>query len=139
MTREANPVRSLDFRIPFHRIEASHVAPGIRGILEEARKRVEELAEAGGERTYDNTVRALDRITERVDRAVDPVQHLMAVAETPELRKAWNEVLPEITRFRTWLRLHPGLWDAVREAGEGEDADALEGVHARHMEKTLRE
>jgi len=139
MTADANPVCSLDFRIPFHRIEASHVGPGIRWVLDEARERVEDLAGAGGERTYGNTIRALDRITERVDRAVDPVQHLMSVAETPELRQAWNDVLPEITRFRTWLHLHPGLWAAVREAGESEDAAELEGVHARHMEKTLRE
>ncbi len=134
-----NPVLSLDFRVPFHRIEPDDVAPGIRTVLAEARERVEALADAGAPRGYQETIRALDEITERVERAVTPVRHLMSVAETPELREAYNDVLPDITRFWTWLRLHQGLWTAVREVAGAEEAAALEGLHARHLEKTVRD
>ena len=139
MSREENPVRSLDFRIPFHRIDASHVVPGVRETLREARDRIETLVAEGSPRSYRTTVRGLDRITVRVRRALKPVRHLMAVAETPELREAYNEVLPEISQFWTWLYLHDGLWGAVRQAAEGEEAEDLEAVHARHLRKTVRD
>ncbi|MDX1568728.1 MAG: M3 family metallopeptidase, partial [Longimicrobiales bacterium] len=147
-----NPLLSLEFRIPFHRIEPEHVEPGIRTVLEEARSRVEDLVARGGQgsseggsqvsgppRTYENTIRELDAVAERVRRAVTPVSHLMSVAESPELRKAYNTVLPEISNFWTWLRLHEGVWTAVKAVAESAEAERLEGIHARHLEKTVRE
>ncbi|MFP3948282.1 MAG: M3 family metallopeptidase, partial [Longimicrobiales bacterium] len=134
-----NPLLFLDFRIPFHRIDPEHVEPGIRAVLEEARNRVESLVAGGTHRTYENTVRELDAVAERVRRAVTPVSHLMSVAESPELRKAYNAVLPEISEFWTWLRLHEGLWTAVKAVAGSAEGERLEGIHARHLEKTVRE
>lgn len=134
-----NPLLSLDFRIPFHRIEAAHVEPGIRSVLEEARSRVEALASADGPRTYENTIRRMDEIARRVRRAVKPVTHLMSVSESADLRAAYNAVLPEISAFWTWLTLHEDLWAAVKAAAKSPGAAELEGVDARHLEKTLRD
>ncbi len=137
MTRDQNPLLSLDFRIPFQRIEAAHVVPGIRQVLEEARSRVERIAAAPAAPSFEGTVRELDRICQRVRRTVKPVRHLMSVAETPELREAYNEVLPEISTFWSWLYLHDGMWEAVRRVAEGDEAHTLDGVRARHLEKTV--
>jgi len=139
MTDASNPLLSTEFRIPFHRIRPEHVRPGVRQILERARSEVEAIVDAPGPRSYGNTIRTLDEIVERVERGVSPVRHLVSVAETPELREAYHEVLPEVTRFWSWLRLHPGLWEAARSVGEAEEAAELHGLDARHLEKTLRE
>jgi oligopeptidase A len=45
----------------------------------------------------------LDVATERLSRAWGVVGHLNAVADTPELRAAYNEALPRVTEF--WTRL----------------------------------
>src|SRR6185295_10584574 len=47
--------------------------------------------------------RVLDVATERLGRAWGVVGHLNAVADTPELRAAYNEALPRVTEF--WTRL----------------------------------
>ncbi len=45
----------------------------------------------------------LDVATERLGRAWGSVNHLNAVADTPELRAAYNAVLPKVTEFYTRL------------------------------------
>jgi oligopeptidase A len=47
--------------------------------------------------------RALDVSTERLGRAGGAVSHLNIVADTPELRAAYNAALPRVTEF--WTRL----------------------------------
>jgi oligopeptidase A len=47
--------------------------------------------------------KVLDVATERFSRAWGAVGHLNAVADTPELRAAYNEAMPRVTAF--WTRL----------------------------------
>ncbi len=47
--------------------------------------------------------RVLDVATERLGRAWGVISHLNAVADSPELRAAYNAVLPKVTEF--WTRL----------------------------------
>src|SRR4029453_9920511 len=47
--------------------------------------------------------KVLDTTTEKLGRAWGVVSHLNSVADTPELRAAYNEALPRVTDF--WTRL----------------------------------
>lgn len=135
---ETNPLIRRELPIPFGRIAPEHVAPAIRRALADAEREIEELAAFDGERTYANTLSRLDEIVERLGRVIRPVSHLMAVMSSPELRAAYDEVLPEFSAFYARLPLNARLWSAVREYAEGPDAAALTGIRARHLEKTVR-
>ena len=52
---------------------------------------------------YDAIAGVLDVATERLGRAWGAVSHLNSVADTPELRAAYNETLPKVTEFYTRL------------------------------------
>ena len=115
MSTDANPLLNLDFRIPFDRIHADHVEPAIAELLRQAR------AGPGGPgpppagpRTCDNTMAALDELTEPLDRAMAVVRHLEAVATYPELRAAHNAVEPEVSAFYTSIPLNAGLWKNIK-------------------------
>jgi oligopeptidase A len=135
---ETNPLLSRELPIPFGRITPAHVVPAIRHALAEAEREVEELVAFPGERTYANTVERLDEIGERLARVIRPVSHLTSVMSSPELRAAYEEVLPEYTAFYARLPLDPRLWRALREYAETGEAKALTGVRARYLEKSLR-
>jgi len=137
---EPNPFLSRDFQIPFHRMAPSHVAPAVRTALSRAGDAVAHL-EAGGPDplTWDTTLGELDRITERLRRVTSPVHHLLAVAESPELREAWNEVLPDVTTFWSRLYLNRGIWERLRAFSETPEAAQLDPLHQRHLRRTLRE
>ncbi|MDP9347615.1 MAG: M3 family metallopeptidase, partial [Gemmatimonadota bacterium] len=134
-----NPLLSYDDLIPFHRITAEHVVPAVREALARAEQELEALGSAEGVPDYESTLGRLEELGERLDRAVVPVVHLLGVMNTPELREAYEAVLPELSAFSARLPLHAGLWRAVREYAATPEAAALTGVRKRHLEKTLRE
>lgn len=135
---ETNPLLSRELPIPFGRITPAHVVPAIRYALAEAEREVEELVAFPGERTYANTIELLEEIGERLSRVIRPVSHLTSVMSSPELRAAYEEVLPEYTAFFARLPLDPRLWRVVREYAGTDEAKALTGIRARNLEKSLR-
>jgi len=139
MNDTRNPLLADDFRIPFDRIRAEHVAPGIRTALAEAQAGVDALAGDDAPPTWENTPARLDEITETLTRRTAPAGHLVAVAETPALRDAYNEVLPEMTAFWSRLPLHTALWRRIRAYAATSEARALTGARGRHLERTLDE
>lgn len=134
-----NPLLLRQFVIPFREIRAEHVEPGVEEILSRAQARIDALNADEAPGSYENTVQALDQITQEVSESLTPIHHLLSVAETPELRDAFNSVLPDITGFWSRLPLNEELWKKVKAFAETKDANELTGIRARHLEKTLRE
>jgi oligopeptidase A len=62
---------------------------------------------------------------------------LESVATYPEFREAHNAVMGPASEFYSSIRLHDGLWAAIKAYAETDDAKALTGVRARHLHKTL--
>jgi oligopeptidase A len=134
---ETNPLLARELPIPFGRITPAHVVSAVRHALAEAEREVEALVAFPGARSYANTVERLDEITERLARVIRPVSHLTSVVSSPELRAAYEEVLPAYTAFYARLPLDPRLWGALRDFAATAEARALSGLRARHLEKTL--
>jgi oligopeptidase A len=134
-----NPLLQRSFRIPFRDIRADHVEPGVAEILAKADSAIDALANDREPPSYANVVEALDGVTQEVSESLNPIHHLLGVAETPELRESFNSVLPDIARFWSRLPLNEGLWRRVKAFAETSEASALEGLRARHLDKTLRE
>ncbi|HYJ78207.1 MAG TPA: M3 family metallopeptidase, partial [Longimicrobiaceae bacterium] len=133
-----NPLLQRELPIPFDRIAPGHVVPAIRQALAEAEAELEEVASAAGTRTYAGTLGRLEEVGERLGRVIRPVAHLMGVMSSPELRAAYETVLPEFSAFFARIPLNPALWRAVRDFAATDEARALTGIRARHLEKTVR-
>ncbi len=99
----ANPL--LDFSdLPlFDRIQPGHVGPAMDELLARADTALEQVTAADFPATWTGIARVLDVATENLGRAWGAVSHLNSVADTPELRAAYNAALPRVTEF--WTRL----------------------------------
>ena len=111
---DANPLLSIPFAIPFDQIRAEHVEPAMAQLIEEARARIEAIASLEGPRTYANTMHALDHATEPLDIAFGIIRHLESVATYPAFREAHNAVMGPASEFYSSIRLHDGLWAAIK-------------------------
>jgi len=136
-TLQENPLLSLPFQVPFDRIRAEHVEPAMKELLRHARQRIDALAADPEPRTFDNTLDALDRITEPLDEAMAVVRHLESVATYPALRSAYNAVQPEVSAFYSGIPLHAGLWKAVQSYSTMAEAGELSGTRRRFLIKTV--
>ena len=98
-----NPL--LDFSdLPlFDQIQPSHIAPAIDALLEQANTAFEAVVAPEFPATWPALSTTLDTALERLGRAWGAVGHLNSVADTPELRAAYNEALPRVTEFYTRL------------------------------------
>jgi oligopeptidase A len=132
-----NPLLRPHFPIAFDRIQAADVEPAIARLLEDARARLDALGNQPGERTFTNTMRALDDLTEPLDFAMAVVRHLEAVATYPELRAALNAVQPPVSAFYSGIPLNDPLWRAIKSYAGTPEAQALSGERRRFLEKTI--
>src|ERR1039457_6580736 len=136
-TSATNPLLQVEFRIPFDRIRAEHVQPAAAEWLRDARTRLAALAVPDGERTFDNTLHALDTLTEPLDWAMGVVRHLESVATYPELRAAFNAAQPEVSAFYTGIPLDAGLWNNIKNYAATAEAAQLAGPRRRFLHKTI--
>jgi len=139
MNAPPNPLLAGSFRIPFHLIEAEHVEPGIRQALAEARAEVAAIAGEETPPTWDNSIGRLDRALEQLSERIGPVGHLVSVAETSELRDAYNAVLPGISEFWSSIPLDKGLWARLKAYAATPEATGWEDIRRRHLDKTMRD
>jgi oligopeptidase A len=98
-----NPL--LDFSdLPlFDRIEPQHVSPAMDELLKRAETALETVTAPEFVASWSGIARVLDVATENLSRAWGAVSHLNSVADTPDMRAAYNAALPRVTEF--WTRL----------------------------------
>jgi oligopeptidase A len=135
--KQSNALLRPQFHIPFDQIHAADVEPSIGKLLEDARARLDALAEQPGERTFANTMEALDRLTEPLDFAMAVVRHLEAVATYPELRAAVNAVQTPVSAFYSGIPLNARLWQAIKSYAATAEAQSLSGERRRFLHKTV--
>ena len=132
-----NPLLVIQFPVPFDQVQAEHVEPAIQHLLAEAEAGQQALATSVEARTFSNTLLELERITERLDYAMNVVRHLESVATTPALRAAYNAVQPAVSAFYSRIPLDAGLWRVLREFAATAEAASLTGARKRFLAKTL--
>ena len=98
-----NPLLSFDDLPLFDQIKPEHVAPAIDLLLVNASAALETVTAPEFPAGWSDIAGVLDVSTEKLGRAWGAVSHLNHVADTPELRTAYNEALPKITEFFTRL------------------------------------
>jgi oligopeptidase A len=99
----SNPLLDASDLPLFDRIRPEHVAPAMDTLLQACDAALQRVTASDFPPDWSAIARELDVTTERLGRAWGAVSHLNSVADTPELRAAYNEALPRVTEF--WTRL----------------------------------
>lgn len=131
------PFLDTEFLPSWTALTAEHIVPDITTALEEAKKNIAAICDQKGDFTYENTVLALEEATENLNRAWGRVNHLDAVCDAPELRKALNDMLPAVSDFYSSLSLNDALWHVIKTYGESDDVKNLTPLQQRHVSETL--
>lgn len=137
MSPSDNPLLNLSFEIPFDKIEAAHVEPGIDALLKRARVKLEAVKSVSSPRTFENTMLAFEAITHDLHEAMSVISNIESLATTPEFREAYNAVQQPVSEFYSSIVLDEALWKALRDYSETDEAKALTGIRKRYLEKTI--
>ena len=118
----------------FDQIRPEHVAPAVEQLLTEADAALVRVVAPAFPAEWQAISRELDVATERLGRAWGAVSHLNAVADTPELRAAYNAALPKVTEF--WTRL--GADERLYAKYKALDPAALNAEQRQALKNALR-
>ncbi len=125
----------------FSALRPEHIEPAVRELMARVRAAHERVCAGDPARpaSWEDLVQALEPDSEALGRAWGMVSHLHAVADTPELRRAFNAMLPEVTQLWTELGSDPRLFARYRALREGSGFAALPALRRRIVEHALRD
>jgi oligopeptidase A len=118
----------------FDRITPDHVAPALDTLLADAEQALTSVTAADFPADWKAIAATLDIATERLGCAWGAVNHLNSVADTPELRAAYNAALPRVTEF--WTRL--GSNEQLYAKYKAIDAASLNPEQQQALRNALR-
>ncbi len=134
-----NPLLSSFTLPPFSAIKPEHVVPAVQAALDDCRAAVEKTVAQGAPYTWDNLVQPLAEVDDRLGRLFSPVSHLNSVKNSPELREAYEQTLPLLSEYSTWVGQHEGLYQAYRNLKEGDSYAALSVAQKKAVDNALRD
>ncbi|MFM8510990.1 MAG: M3 family metallopeptidase, partial [Betaproteobacteria bacterium] len=123
----------------FDQISAPHVEPAMDILLQQAQAALEAAVSASTPATYDAVSAVLDVANERLGRVWGAVNHLNAVADTPELRAAYNACLPKVTEFKTRMGADERLYAKYKAIAQAPQAAQLNPARRTVLEHALRD
>jgi oligopeptidase A len=137
-----NPLLDISGLPLFDQIKPEHVSPALDALLAEAEAALTKVTGPDVPADYDALSLLLDVSTEKLGRAWGAVGHLNSVADTPELRAAYNENLPRITEFYTRLGADERLYAKYKALNEAQKtlpaAQKLSAARQRALDNALR-
>ncbi|MGI9245134.1 MAG: M3 family metallopeptidase [Steroidobacteraceae bacterium] len=121
----------------FAAIRPEHIEPAVRQVLAENRRALDELlaAQASG---WDGIVAPVERMQHRLARTWSPVGHLNGVANSDELRAAYNTCLPLLTAYHTEFAQNERLCAAYQQVADTE-YDRLRPEQRKLIDNALRD
>jgi oligopeptidase A len=134
-----NPILYRQSLPLFNQINPEHVSPAIESILKEANSLINSLKEMRGTVSWENFVEPIEMISEKISRAWGQIEHLNAVINSDDLRKAYNDNLTKLTEFYTNLSQDEMLYKKYQSLKAGEIFKSLTSSQKRIIDNVLRE
>jgi oligopeptidase A len=133
-----NPLLSFTDLPPFSKIQPEQVKPAVEQAISDARAVVEQVV-ASSENSWQAIVEQLEQGSDRLNKLWSPVSHLNSVANSPELRAAYESCLPLLSDFSTWLGQHEGLYQKYQALAQSPEFAGLTTAQQKVVTNALRD
>jgi oligopeptidase A len=130
------PISAL---IDYGQITPEHIQPAITTLIAKARLAVDNAADSRLPPAWNAIIEPLEDASEALWRAWSVAGHLNAVVNTPTMRAAYNDCLPLVTEFSTWVGLHTGLYTQYKRLKAAPEYALLAPVRQRIIDLALRD
>ncbi|MCJ8268404.1 MAG: M3 family metallopeptidase, partial [Psychrosphaera sp.] len=134
-----NPLIELARLPAFSKIKPEHVKPALKKAIAECRQAVEEIVALDVPYTWDNLVMPLDDKDDILDRMWSPVSHLNAVCNSDELREVYEDCLPLLSEYSTFIGQNEALYQAYYVFAQSDEYQQLNTERKKVIDDTLRD
>ena len=135
-----NPLITFGRGIPaYAEVKPEHINSAISYLLKEAEAAVHKATDANTPCTWNALAEPLEDATESLGRSWSVISHLNSVADTPELRAAYGEMLPQVTAFFSSLSQNLALYDKFKVIQSSSEFSKLGMAQKKVIENALRD
>ena len=134
-----NPLLATDSLPAFDQIQPEHVGPAMDELLKAADEALEKAVGPDVPPDYDALSAVLDVASERLKTAWGHVGHLNAVADTPELRAAYNAALPRVTELFTRHASDERLYEKYKALASAPSVQRLSPPRRKALSNAMRD
>ncbi len=135
----SNPLLSQAQLPAFASIRPEHIEPAMTELLAQAEAALELATSDATPADYDALSATLGVATERLGHAWGAIGHLNAVANSPELREAYNAMLPAVTEFFTRQGADERLYAKYKAIAASQAAASLNPARQQALKHWLRD
>ncbi|HEX6734737.1 MAG TPA: M3 family metallopeptidase [Azonexus sp.] len=139
MTSASNPLLDFSDLPRFDLIQPEHVRPAIESLLADGRTLIERLTADATPATWADFAGALSLGLEPFGRAWGVVGHLHSVNDVPAWREAYNEMLPDVSRFYSELGQNLKLFDQYRALKASPEYAGLSREQKKIVDNEIRD
>ena len=135
-----NPLITFGRGIPaYAEVKPEHIDSAISYLLKAAEAAVDKATDVNTPCTWDALAEPLEDATESLGRSWSVISHLNSVADTPELRAAYGEMLPQVTAFFSSLSQNLALYDKFKVIQNSPEFSKLSTAQKKVIENALRD
>jgi oligopeptidase A len=135
---QTNPLIGLEGLPPFSKIKPEYVVPALKHGIEQCRKAIDDVL-AKGSFTWNDLVLPLEEADDKLSRMFSPVSHLNSVMNNDELREAYEQCLPLISEYSTFVGQHQGLYEAYNALYNSDEFKTLSTAQQKTITNALRD
>ena len=99
---------------PFSQIKNEHYAPAMRAAIKEAEANVRKILKQKEEPTFENTIVALQKASEKLDRISGVLFNLNECNTNAEMQQIVMDLTPELTRYENKVSMDENLFARVK-------------------------
>jgi len=123
---------------PFSQIRNEHYAPAMREAIRRAEAEVDRIAAQKSKPTFVNTIEALERSGEEVERISGVLFNLNECNTNPEMQQIVMELSPELTRYGNRVSMNEKLFARVKDLYDRRETLALTVEQSTLLEDTYK-
>ena len=123
---------------PFHLIESKHFKPAIEEAIRSALSEVHSISENIEKPTFGNTLAALEKCGEKLERISSVLFNLNSAETTKEIQEAAREISPLLVRFSNDITLNGKLFARIKSLFDSKASHNLNTEQEMLLEKVYR-
>ncbi len=135
----SNPLLNQAGLPEFSKIKPEHIKPAVERAINECKAKIEDVVALKGPYSWDSLIASVDDVDDKLERIWSPVSHLNSVANSEELREAYESCLPLLSEYGTWVGQHEGLFKAYQSFADSPIFLELDTAQKKTISNALRD
>ncbi|WP_407084071.1 M3 family metallopeptidase [Tellurirhabdus bombi] len=132
------PYRTPHETVPFNLIKNEHYLPALKEAIVRGKKEIDAIVNNPAKPTFENTVVALERAGDDVNKVSAVLFNLNSSETSPELQGIVREASPLLTEYGNDISLNEKLFARVKAVYEQRDKLKLDGQDKMLLEKSYK-